>query len=74
MSASPPASNPDRRALPDGWITRYDEKCVLLCPVPLPQLTLRFASIATVPGTSGSSQLTYVGLNSEIIDCRQVLR
>jgi len=32
--------NPDRRALPKGWITRYDSKCVSTAPAPLPELTL----------------------------------
>jgi hypothetical protein len=29
--AFPPAGNPDRRQLPDGWTARYDEQCVVLC-------------------------------------------
>ena len=46
MAATPPAysvlltRNPERRALPDGWITRYDDKCVSTAPAPLPELTL----------------------------------
>lgn len=29
-SAIPPAGNPDRRTLPEGWTTRWDEKLVAL--------------------------------------------
>jgi len=31
--------NPDRRELPDGWITRYDDKCVSTAPIALLELT-----------------------------------